>query len=87
MLLSLVLLQTLVVLAAPYGPDLFALLLVAVLVTLVLAAFTVVPRVAAVPRSGPPTGWGRTYRFQPVVRSTDPDSAGRARPRAPGRPA
>ena len=87
MLLSLVLLQTLAVLAAPYTPDLFVLLLVAVLVTLVLAAFIVVPRVAAVPRAGPPIGWQRTLRFRPVVRSTDPDSAGRARPRAPGRPA
>ncbi|HOZ58988.1 MAG TPA: hypothetical protein PKY70_12460 [Nakamurella multipartita] len=88
MLLALVLLQTLAVLAAPHAPDLVVLLLVAVLVTLVLAAFIVVPRVAAVPRSGPPAGWGRTPRSpRPIIRSLDPDAAGRARPRAPGRPA
>lgn len=85
--LALMLLQTLVVLAAPYAPDLFVLLLAAVLVTLVVAAFAEVPRVAAAPGSGPTTGYEHRRRSRPIIRSSDPGAAGRARPRAPGRPA
>lgn len=87
MLLALLLLQTLVVLAAPYAPDLFVLLLVAVLVTLVVAAFTVVPRVTGAHRCGRSRGSEHRRRLRSIIRSTDPDAAGRPRPRAPGRPA